>query len=122
MRARMSKGGIMPTIVRNSARLWVPALGRWLLAKELSVALGWAVTREYAEVAALERPMPIHSVAQLGVHGERDFPPPLYQKEKKSCLRRGLGGGLPHQWGKGWGLGGGLPHQLTFSPYPLLTE
>jgi len=42
-RARMSRNGVLPTIVRNSGRLWVPALGRWLLAKEVAVSLGWAI-------------------------------------------------------------------------------
>ena len=43
-RPRMSKPPQykLPTVMTGSSRFWVPSLGRWLIAKELAAAMGWA--------------------------------------------------------------------------------
>ena len=65
---RQSRGGMAPTVLKKSHRLWSPFLGRWLLKKELAVMLGFPTTNDFAKEAGIGNPIHVTSVGQIGIH------------------------------------------------------
>ena len=55
-RSRIHSRGVIPTLTSGSSRnCWMPALGRWLLHRELAAAMGYPVDRQWALAARVDQ-------------------------------------------------------------------